>query len=187
MRVAVLPGGGKGSPSAPLQFPDADAQRRSHLLVEHEQVFGALAFRGEAPAAVEPVHRAVESSMGTPQGWVASSQGRKGPPTSRQDRPRGRRGRLAPRALASTGLGWPSVVVYQVNIDTRMRSAEHTKVRRCHSKQPDPTPYTGTLYRHSRIPVGCPAHPREPQTRKRLRWTKHLTNAPIASGARSSG
>ena len=30
------------------------------------------------------------------------------------------------------------MVVYQVNIDTRMRSAEHTKVRRCHSKQPDP-------------------------------------------------
>ena len=54
------------SPSPPFQFRYPDAQRRAHLLVEHEEMLCAFAFRGEAPVAVEPIHRAVERPMGTP-------------------------------------------------------------------------------------------------------------------------
>ena len=50
--------------SPPLPLLDPDAQGCAHLLVEHEQVLGAFAFRGEAPAAVEPIHGAVERPMG---------------------------------------------------------------------------------------------------------------------------
>ena len=53
--------------SPPLPLLDPDAQRRSHLLVEHEEVLGALAFRSEAPAAVESIHRPVECPMRAPQ------------------------------------------------------------------------------------------------------------------------
>ena len=54
--------------SPPLPLLDPDAQGYAHLLIEHEQVLGPFVFRGEAPAAVEPVHRAVERPMGVSQG-----------------------------------------------------------------------------------------------------------------------
>ena len=82
--AAVLPGGRNSSPFSPLQLPDSDPQRRPHLLVKHEEVLGAFALGGEAPAAVEPVHGAVESPMGASQpgrhqvGVVEVRQGRVG-------------------------------------------------------------------------------------------------------------
>ena len=64
------------SASPPLPFLDPDAEGCAHLLVEHEEMFGAFAFRSETPAAIEPIHRTVECPMGAPQAWAASDPGR---------------------------------------------------------------------------------------------------------------
>ena len=47
-------------PGFPLHF---DSQRRLHLLIQHEQMFDALALGRETRAAVESVHGAVERLM----------------------------------------------------------------------------------------------------------------------------
>ena len=50
--------------TAPLRFLDPDAQGYPHLLVEHEQMLGAIPFRVEPRPAIEPVHGTVDRLVG---------------------------------------------------------------------------------------------------------------------------